>query len=369
MPHRALALVALACCSACTESPTAPTSEPETSNAGSTVPAVGFDLAGAVAFARTEDGALFKVLADGTVAAASDARVWQYIALSGGGLAATTLDADGATDQDVLVRDGQITVLDEDVLGYPVGQTDRGDVYFAHGFVVPSGGSEPESVPLTGSSPYIASVSRNLVVGLSDLGSASLREVLDTSSGHLTRIDSCNNGEVVALSDERALVDDCGADELLVLSTGERSDAGMSGWNGEAIPVPDGAVFTSSTCPGGTSGYQLCRMAPTTEVEALYTGELNPLDTYGLQPTLIGDDRYFAVLERDGLVGFEAGIDEKWPTADNALVFQASMGSDHVAYYVGASGGRTVLGRVDLSTREVTVLDDARDYAEVVAAR
>lgn len=327
------------------------------------------DLTGAVAYALAGDDAarLWRITASGEVAVAVDAEVQEFLPLRDGGVAVSL-------GNDVWVlREGAAPVYAAD-LGYGLrGQLADGRIVTYEGFLDPeTGATEVLTSPL-GDQVAVTEVSRNALRISVYVGSDSRAQVLDADTDRRVDIADCNNGEIVSLSTTRVLVDDCGDDGLLDLTTGTRSAAEVDSLTGEAIAVSDGAILLSQTCPGVGPDFGLCHVDPdgvATPITA--DGEaVAPLDyaCCGERSRALATDGVdVVVLDGSGAAAYRVGQPGRRDVAVGKTLVQLSMGEGGEAFYIGASGSSPVLGVIHAAgDGSDDVLDDSRLWAEVRA--
>jgi hypothetical protein len=334
---------------------------------GGSATAPTFDLTGAVAYALTDgDRRLYRIDAAGQVAVAVDAEVESFLPLSGGGVAVLVPPTAW-----VLRPSGEAIPFD-DRSGWR-GETADGRIVTDEALLDPASGTvEALTSPITGQVAVQEMSGDALRVDIvADDGTATA-QVWSVSTDQRFDIDRCNNGEIVALSPTHVLIDDCSTDQgLLDLQSGARSPADVESLTGEQIAVSSGAVLLSQGCSTDPTGFELCLVDPAGQSTMIgdATG-LDPVGTTccGLRPAaLASDGENVVVIDATGALAFRVGQAGRRTVAIGKTLVQVSMGAGGETFYVGTSGGSTVLGVLHTSDDTDSVLDDTRGWTEVRA--
>lgn len=336
-----------------------------------------FDLTDAVAIAKsvadepseasvnTSSGGtpeLFRIDSSGSIHSASENVSIVDFAIYGDSIfvSAQLLYEDGTSGDSayfLVISDGSYQELE--VPGMPVGENEIGNLVFQDASVYnPATGTLTE-LTTTLDEPGVQSMSGNFAV----IGDDSIFQAFDTATSYRYNIAGCNGPSLVALDQSTALVDDCGGDTLIDMTTGSRSSAEITGWNHESIYIGNGAVILSQSMPGSGSGFHLGFVATDGTVTSMISDDMDPGSSWCMNcgtpnTVLFGDGDWFVVRELDQITVVD------WPALSDQKTILSGYNVtsidvvDTIVYFVAEDSlGNAVAGTHNLETDQTELFD------------
>lgn len=329
-----------------------------------------FNLDGAVAVLFNEEGStgsssgpksnLFKLNAQGAIEAAiENVEIDRVETLKGGIFVVTSTGRKfyvGMNNDEI-----EITAN-----GDYKGQNNNGDLIFSDGSIFNTSDGTTEQLQTTLDQPRIQSLSGNFAVVTDN----SIYQIFNTIDGKRYNINGCNGPAILALSDTKAIVDDCQPQWIINMNDGTRQDSELVGWNHEGIQTYDGAVLLGQSFTETGTAYGLAHVD--------YEGKVTILSEYGFQPgssscmncgypneVLYNTGDYYVVRELTKVTVIQRGNPDPEFILTGYNVTSISLDSNLVYYLAEDNTGNPITGIYNLETKQNQVLSEDMAFDQI----
>jgi hypothetical protein len=252
----------------------------------------------------------------------------------------------------VVQRDNSYLKLPVDSM--PINQTESGMILFPDGHIYNPQTQITEKIDTGLSNYYISSASGNFALTSGYIGENPTTQLLDTDSGLRYNVANCNGPDFVALSLTKAIVDDCNSNQLIDMTTGERSQLSQNApMNGEQkyLGSNNGAYLLGQI--GTDHGFEwgVTYSDSNGLMTRVTTGDLGfPASCNNNNCALFSNNDWIVVRSVYAITVYNLNTSEQKTILNNLNVLYIDLHGDDVTYVAETTSGQSVYGKYNVLT-------------------